>query len=499
MSIRIIMAALLCMGPAWLAAAEEDAPSSGALAEQVRLLQEQVQALTGTVQELQEELRTQKEKAAALEAAQGETAEQARQAKEAATEAAEKTLDLPTVEAGSSGLRVTSPNGDFQFKIGMRLAHDFAWFRQDEDLRIAVGDEQDGTGFRFARPRIQGRLFEDITFLTEFELAEETGEDAPSWQDVYLQYNGIPYFAGNEFDLRIGHWKEPFNLDELNSISNRTFLENPLIDAIVPSRNTGVMIFDSLFGEPGKERFTWQIGLFKDTDDFPSSNDSDEDQGWAVTTRVSGLPYYAREGRRLIHLGFGYSRRNPDGAPLGYGVRPESRLALFRYIDPDSAPVGFRLLDARADNVDLFGPEFAMNWGPWNVQAEAVHSSIDSTFAGNLDVGGWYAETSFFLTGEHRPYSHGMGYFGTLSPKKNFDWRQPMRGPGAWQIAYRYSTIDLTDGPIRGGEHTSNTVGVNWYLNRNVRVMSHYIMNDIEHPLYDGNFEIFQTRFQFRF
>jgi len=52
---------------------------------------------------------------------------------------------------------------------------------------------------------------------------------------------------------------------------------------------------------------------------------------------------------------------------------------------------------------------------------------------------------------------------------------------------------------MRGGEHESLTFGLNWYLNPNVRVSANYIRNDIEHDLYDGAFDVFQTRLQLEF
>ena len=56
--------------------------------------------------------------------------------------------------------------------------------------------------------------------------------------------------------------------------------------------------------------------------------------------------------------------------------------------------------------------------------------------------------------------------------------------------------IDLNDGPIEGGELANITVGLNWYLNPNVRIMFNYVHADIEDS---GEADIFQTRFQVDF
>ncbi len=425
-------------------------------------------------------------------------ADQAAATDQAAAEAAER-ADSPRVTLDAGGLRVRSADGAFEHRVRLRLAHDFAWFSQDDALKRALGDEQDGTDFRFARLTMQGRLWDDITYQGEFEFAGQDGGDAPKFRDVYAQYNGIPYGGDRAFDVRIGHFKEPFSLDELNAITVRQFLETPLLNVFAPSRNAGLQLSDALLGEPKAERLTWALGVFKETDDIPSNNDSDEDQGWQVTGRISGLPVYADDGRRLLHLGAAYSRRNPDGALLRYGLRPESRLALFRYADPDNLPVGFRLRDARADDVNLYGLELAGVYGPLSLQSEYIRSDVDTTLGGDLRFDGWYLQGAWLLTGEHRPYRHESGRFDAPKPARPFRLKGGERGWGAWELAARYGAVDLSDGPVRGGEHESLTFGLNWYLNPNVRVSANYIRNDIEHDLYAGAFDVFQTRLQLEF
>ena len=420
---------------------------------------------------------------------------------EAAKKSADSAKTTPKVSLGDGGLRITSGDGAFENKITLRLIHDFAWFDQDSELENALGDEQDGTGFRAARLTLSGKVFEDITYQAEIDFAGETGGDTPKFRDVFLQYNGIPYGGNLAFDARVGHFKEPFGLDELNSIFDRQFQENPLLDVFIPSRNVGLQLSDSLIGEPKKERLIWQVGVFKETDDIPSSNDSDEDQGYQLTARLAGLPYYANNGRRLIHVGAAYSLRNPDGAALPYGLRPESRLSLFRYVNPDGGllPTAFRLGSARADDLNLLGLELAAIFGGFSFQSEYVRSDVDSTFGGDLTFDGWYAQAGYVITGENRFYRHDSGRIQRPTPARPFGFKGEKRGPGAWEVAARYGEVDLSDGPIRGGEHASATLGLNWYLNRNLAVSFNYIHNEIDHPFYEGDFQVLQTRFAFEF
>lgn len=49
------------------------------------------------------------------------------------------------------------------------------------------------------------------------------------------------------------------------------------------------------------------------------------------------------------------------------------------------------------------------------------------------------------------------------------------------------------------GEQSSLTLGVNWFLNQNVKVSTNYIHNEIDHDLYAGDFDVVQQGFQFEF
>jgi phosphate-selective porin OprO/OprP len=473
---RIGIVVIAISGTAW---GQAPTPPS---AEEVGVLREQIERLTNQLNGLE----------ARYQAAQDNQAEKARAAE------AEK-AKAPRVALDGGGLRINSADGAFEHRLKLRLAHDFAWFRQDRELEQAVGNEQDGTDFRWARIQLQGRLWNDFTYVGEFDFAGQDGTDSPKFRDVYLQYNAIPFFAGANLNLRVGHFREPFSIDDLNPIPYRQFMEKALVDVFVPSRNAGIQIGGAHLGEPKAERLTWALGAFRETDDLPSSNDSDEGRGWQVTGRVTGLPYYAQEGRRLLHLGAAYSHRNPDGAPLRYGLRPESRVALFRYADTDNLPVGFRLRDARAENVNLLGLESAGVLGPFSFQSEYIRSDVDTTFGGNLDFDGYYVQGAYLLTGEHRPYRNQSGIFDAVKPDRPFKWHGEDRGWGAWEVAARYGAVDLNDGPVRGGQHSSLTLGLNWYVNQNVRAYVNYIHNDVEHDRYDGQFDVFQTRFQLNF
>ena len=367
------------------------------------------------------------------------------------------------------GIRFDTPDKAFQMRIGGRIQNDWAFFDQDSSLEDAVGNWDDGTEFRRARLYMQGLLYEMVELKAEYDFA---GGDA-DFKDVYLGLKGLP--VGR---LRVGHFKEPFSLDELISNNYMTFLERALPNALVPARNTGIMINNHVL----EDRMTYALGVFREADDFGSG---EGDGKYNVTARLTGLPLYEDEGSALLHLGLAYSHRNRSDT-FSYSQRPESHLAE-RLINTGSVEV---------DDLDLVGAEVAMVYGPASLQVEYITAMVDDDAGSNPDFSGYYIQTSYFLTGEHRPYRLSDAVFSRVKPKADFPGQEG--GIGAWEIAARYSHLDLKDGGINGGELDDVTVGLNWYLNPNTRVMLNYVYADAS-DLYEGATHILQTRFQIDF
>ena len=70
----------------------------------------------------------------------------------------------------------------------------------------------------------------------------------------------------------------------------------------------------------------------------------------------------------------------------------------------------------------------------------------------------------------------------------------------AWQVAYRFDQVDLTDSGIAGGKQTIHTFGVNWHWNPHTRVMFNVMFANIQdNDTNDQNVTSFITRFQFDF
>ena len=105
----------------------------------------------------------------------------------------------------------------------------------------------------------------------------------------------------------------------------------------------------------------------------------------------------------------------------------------------------------------------------------------------NLRFDGAYVQVAYFLTGEHMPWNRDNGTLARVKPHENFFAVRDCdgkikRGLGAWQVAARWSTIDLTDQDIIGGQGDSITLATNWLWNPYARMQFNYILGQIDNP-----------------
>ena len=400
----------------------------------------------------------------------------------------------------NNGTVIERNDGYHKIKIGGRIQTDFAIISESESLMRLVGGNGSGVEFRRARIFTEGTLFDKVIFKGQYDFADQDVD----WKDVYV---GLKKPCNCIDKLKIGHFKEPFSLEELTSSKYLTFMERALPNVFAPSRNTGIAVNGTQFDE----RMTWAAGGFRDVDD--SGGGFSSEGMYQLTGRVTGLPLYQEGGRKLVHFGLGYTHQFRDMASLRYATEAEAHLGE-DYVDTDASP--HVLLDgdgevipaiAGVESIDKLGVELAWGHGPFSLQGEYMASWVDRSGAGDLDFWGVYGMVSYFLTGEHRPYKTSSATFSRVKPKKNFD---PSKGDwGAWQLAFRYSYLDLEDMDIRGGSMSDITAAVNWYLFPNLRFMANYTFSN---PMSDagrsgtgsnstsvGKANIFQMRASFDF
>lgn len=154
---------------------------------------------------------------------------------------------------------------------------------------------------------------------------------------------------------------------------------------------------------------------------------------------------------------------------MRFRERPEVRVDGARLVDTGNI--------AGVDDSQSYGLEFAGVYGPFSVQSEFIQTKLKRDGASDLDFDGWYAYASYFLTGESRAYKNGI--FDRTKPKSPVG----KGGYGAWEVAARYSTLDLNDDTVTGGELDNVTLGVNWYATDNIRFAANYVnVLDVDRP-----------------
>ncbi len=337
-------------------------------------------------------------------------------------------------------------DGDVKATWGGRIMNDAGFFSTDDMYPVAGLD-----GFEFRR----ARLFSKIKFYDLIEAKAEfdfTGGTA-AFSDVYMK---LPTPIGS---VQFGHIKQPMSLEELTSSRFITFMERAApIEAFSPSRDNGIATSGHI-----DESTNWAAGVFRLSN---AQGLGTGDGDFATTGRIS---HAFGEGDSVTHIGVSASIRS--GQEVRFRTRPEAHL-VGRVLDTTAMP---------SDGSNIYGFEAAWVNGPVSVQGEYLMTSIDELGGAggpDVDLSGYYAFVSWFLTGESRNYVKKSGKFDRVSPHEN--WNAEGTG-GAWEAALRYSMTDfseITGGG--GGELTNITAGLNWYMNPRTRLMFNVVSSNLD-------------------
>ena len=379
--------------------------------------------------------------------------------------------------------------------VGGRIFADQVFFGQSAASIARLGDAQDTTAFRTARLFAEGHAFDVVEYKAEFDFAgrDNANLSLTSFKDVYIAVNELPV-AGQ---VKVGHFKEPMSLEELTSSRFITFMERSLLNVFAPQRNVGVQAMRVA----ESENASLAIGVFRTMGDTPPYL-ADDDLGLAMTMRATWLPWYdeATDGRGLLHLGVGYSYRDVHDPVQRVRQRPETGYGVYIV---DTGNIG------NVADIHLFNPEIAFVYGPFSVQSEYMGAAyVRDGGGGDAFFNGAYVQVSYFLTGENRAYKRSKAAFDRVKPFENFfrvraEDGYVYTGKGAWELAYRYSYLDL-DHPtanVFGGYGSDHTFGVNWYLNPYTRLMFNYIHSHVgpANQLADTFIDVFAMRAQIDF
>ncbi len=404
------------------------------------------------------------------------------------------------VETTQVGVEQTDENwsapGD-GIQVNGRFHLDWVNWANDGNYRGRPAEDTEMGGlpnyveFRRLRLGVAGEGYGVLFYQLEFEFSPEIdlrgtvendvvdlGDFGIEVKDAYLGAHDIPWLG----TVLLGHFFTPMGLELQTSSNFITFLERGLPRVFLPGRELGVAAYNQL----PNQRMNWAYGIFFDEMNEAAHAIVDDNQGTRLVGRVTGTPFYDElsDGRYLMHLGLGYAytiprrRDSPVDPETG-----EPTIDEYRPIDIGARPEihrGRSLVstgDINTKQYHILNGEFAWIHGPLSVQSELIWTSLDELYGGTTDFYGSYFFASYFLTGENRRYDRRVGDFKRMTPLENF-WlvhtpRGTSSGWGAWEVAARWSYLDLTD--VRGQQLNDLTLGVNWYWNPNTRMMFNWI------------------------
>jgi phosphate-selective porin OprO and OprP len=433
--------------------------------------------------------------------------------------------DLGMTASWKNGVVLATRNNDFSMHIGGWLQYDNVWWTETPGLTAAkggnagkkqgvlsgtgtggIGDLQDGTYFRRIRFVLDGTFWENYEFNVALAFENDQFQTV-GLDEVWAGVTNVPFIG----TIRAGHTKVAHGLeaDMTGSSKTMTFMERSSYSETIESNQnfmTGLWIGNNYFDQ----RATWSTSIGR-LDPAASTGADFGDGQYAAFGRLTALPLYDCDGRQFLHLGASGGWQRAQNSPTGPNAiqiraRPELR---------DDVPAGgFTNADANrmidtgilvCDSQSTFGTELLYVRGPFSLQAEYGWARLDNvsgsfngtpgvfvkTVGGNQNYvfNGGYVQLAYTLTGESRAYDKRLGrlntnYFGANGPFTNawfvrdedgrLNW-----GLGAWEVAARYSYVNLNDGAglnrVEGGKMDGLSLGLNWYLNANLKVQFEYI------------------------
>jgi phosphate-selective porin OprO/OprP len=492
-----------------LAAAQAQAQSASSSEQEIALLKQQLKMLEQKLDKLQSQTAA---NTAATAKAKAEAKAEARSEAKAVVANANAAIPLKG-PAPASGVVVTMPNNrptictaDGANCVGItgRVHWDVGGYDYRPNTAATVPQKLDsGENVRRARIGLAGKFFNDWNFALIYDFGGSSdgfggtgaagatpvgflpGGGTSGIENAYISYTGLKPFGG-KMAIEAGIMDLAWTMDESMSSNDLPFMERASVGVI--AQNIAAGDFRSAVGARWYNDVFWAgayvtgptTGAIHSASSVSPPGTSEQ---YGATARVAGQIVSGND--YSVHLG-GDAQwliqppRNlvANTQTLTLSDRPELR------IDPTTLISTGAI--ANVSGAQVYGVEAAATYGSLFLQGEYYWFNIDRNAntsvpligAPNLKFQGGYAEAAYVLTGESRKYNPANAAYGGVKPDHPFSLDGG--GWGAWEIAGRYSTMDLNNqlasaAGIAGGRQTVYTLALNWYVNGNVRFMLDYL------------------------
>jgi phosphate-selective porin OprO and OprP len=395
---------------------------------------------------------------------------------EAATSARESTA---IVSAGPKGFSLRSADGKNQLRLRGTLHLDGRYLEGDDSGVI------DGFQATRVRPTIEGTFAN----IFDFRIMPDFGQGRTVIQDAYVNAKFNP-----AAQLQLGKFKSPVGLERLQSANDMKWIQRGYPTSLAPNRDIGMQFG----GDLGGGRFAYQLAYLNGSNDGSSSEtftdaDINDDKEYAL--RLFAHPFAESDSFALRGLGFGIAGTYTDQAgdalqPLLPSFRSPGQATFFRFRQFSTtvgAPAG-TIADGERTRI---APQLYYYVGSLGLIGEYTEVSQDVSRVvatgvreGSVDTDAWQLAVSYFLTGEEASF---RGY----QPKTWFSLEDGTWG--AFEVVARVQSLSVGDEAFDGGADSfadpltaarqadSWGVGLNWYLNENVKWLLDY-----EHTTFEG-------------
>lgn len=399
---------------------------------------------------------------------------------------------------------INSGDGRFSMAFRVRFQADFGAFLQDDPTATTntaqYKDLSTGAAVRRAFFGVEGKAFNDFWYEFRYNAGGGGGAESgdPAVSIARVAYTGIPHFR-----INLGVIEPAFMLEGTTSSGQLMFLERPEIE------NIALDSFGAADARRGIEVAFQYENAFLPGDNFIWTAAYTGQKTTAPGGTAAGHGNTGDEGTQFLsHLSYRFWSNGPSNALIGadYGTvlyaggnggsitfqdRPEIRTDGTRLISTGSfggvPAAGCKAQTATYScHATMFSGHIAGNYENFYLGGEYAYFRADrynNTLKAydHPNFSGYTIEGSWVLTGEPKGYAvnatnNEIGGFG--SPKVASPFSLDGDSWGAFELVARYSFTNLdwnrtsTTG-IAGGREGIFDVGLNWYLNNEVKVQFH--------------------------
>lgn len=355
----------------------------------------------------------------------------------------------PPISVSSQGLLFSTSDGSDTLRVHGYLQADDRLFSSN-----TKGGELDTFLFRRIRPLFEGTLFHsfDYRFMPDF------GQYNPQIQEAYIEWKTLSLAR-----VRVGKFKEPIGLEALESDRDLKFPERSMASDLVPLRYMGAQLGGSFVADS----ITYQIGYFNGSNDGANGNFQ-----WAHANEMAGRVFFrplAKTGVVALKQ-FGVGLAGSSGSQRGTiaGLKTVAQTTFFKY---SSSTVANGQHSRISPQAYYYGGPFGF-LGEYVISSQDVLNKSHSTHVNNE---AWQVAGSVVVTGEKNSY-------GEIRPRHGFEPARGLRHLGAVELVARYSQVQVDHGafPLFANPTTAaqkaweRGIGVNWYLNRFVKLTTDY-------------------------